>query len=199
MPEELNHHPEHHGEKLTEAPEMPSHDQREKHLSSENNEQDTVSETLNALRKHIETQAVSGKETHYDDGSERGGHHNVSPTHSLALHQQLKSESYKRTLTKVRSHLPTGERVLSRVVHQPAVEAVSEVAAKTIGRPYALLFGAIATLIGTAIVLYYAKHTGFRYNYTIFFLLFIGGFLCGLLMELSSKLPFIRKRDKYKS
>jgi hypothetical protein len=74
--------------------------------------------------------------------------------------------------------------VLSKVIHQPVVRAVSEVAAKTISRPSGLLGGGIVAFLGSAGYLYFTKYIGLPYNYFIFTLLFLGGFVVGLSLEL---------------
>lgn len=188
--------PRHH-EHRTELPKTPepSQETHETQSAEPSVERDHFAESLKALQERVDTQATSGKDASLDYTTEHSSN-NSGNTYSLGMHQQLKNDAYKRTLTKVRSHLSAPERTLSRAIHQPAVEAISEGISKTIGRPYALLFGGIATLLGTIVVLYFAKHTGFRYNYTIFFLLFIGGFFVGLFAELASKLPFFRKHNK---
>lgn len=76
------------------------------------------------------------------------------------------------------------ERTLSKIIHQPAVRVVSEATGKTLSRPSGLLGGGITALIGTSAYLYLAKHLGFEYNYFIFLVLFAGGFVFGLVLEL---------------
>jgi len=43
-----------------------------------------------------------------------------------------------------------------------------------------LLGGGILALLGTSSYLYLAKHIGFTYNYSVFLILFFGGFILGL-------------------
>jgi hypothetical protein len=97
---------------------------------------------------------------------------------------ELQKISLRTQLTRVRRSLSSPERLLSQVVHQPAVRVVSEAAGKTISRPSGLLGGGLVALLGTSTYLYLAKHLGFEYNYGVFLILFAGGFVLGLILEL---------------
>ena len=72
---------------------------------------------------------------------------------------------------------------MSRIIHQPAIDAASEATAKTIARPSGILGGGICAFAGSLFFLYFAKHDGFHYNYLLFLVFFIGGFAIGLLFE----------------
>jgi len=63
------------------------------------------------------------------------------------------------------------------------VRITSEAASKTISRPSGLLGGGLMAFAGSLVYLYLAKHIGFRYNYLLFTLLFVGGFAVGLCLE----------------
>lgn len=106
------------------------------------------------------------------------------PTHPGLISRELKSVTLQRELQSIRRRLPVPERVLSRVIHQPAVRIVSEAAGKTVSRPSGLLGGGVIALLGTTGYLYMARHMGFRYNYFVFLVLFGGGFIVGLILEL---------------
>ncbi len=90
----------------------------------------------------------------------------------------------QRKLKEVQRQLPARDRRLSRIIHQPAIRAVSEVAGSTISRPSGLLGGGIVAFMGSAAYLYFTRYIGIPYNYFVFALLFIGGFALGLLLEL---------------
>ncbi len=103
---------------------------------------------------------------------------------SLYVSRELKAQTFQRTMTRIRKALPLHERTLSRVIHQPVVDAVSRAGAKTVARPSGLLGGSIVAFIGSSAFLWAAKRYGFAYNYLLFFLLFIGGFAIGMTIEL---------------
>lgn len=100
------------------------------------------------------------------------------------VRRELKDETLKRTLKQVRTKLSAPSRAFSRVVHQPAVDAVSQAASKTVARPSGFLGGSILAFVGSSAFLWVARHYGFSYNYLIFVLFFAGGFVIGMFLEL---------------
>jgi hypothetical protein len=92
-------------------------------------------------------------------------------------------DAYARTMKRVRGRLNGPERLLSRVVHQPAVDAVSNALSKTVARPSAILGAGTTALLGSSLLLYFAKRYGFTYNYLVFFILIAAGLIAGLLIE----------------
>lgn len=159
-PKEAEHEPAHH-----EA--APEHQPR--HKSKE-------LEPVHQLEHKAKEEAVAGKEL---VSHEKAGHE--SP---LYVQKELKEDTWNRTMTRVRKRLPATSRAFSKVVHQPVVDAVSRVGEKTIARPSGLLMGGLCALIGSSFFLWMAKHYGFRYNYLLFFMFFVGGFAVGLIIEM---------------
>lgn len=104
----------------------------------------------------------------------------AAPQH---INRELKQITLRRELNQIRRKLGAPQRTLSRVVHQPAVRAVSEAAGKTVSRPSGLLGGGLLAFLGTSGYLYLARHIGFQYNYGVFLVLFAGGFALGLALE----------------
>lgn len=100
------------------------------------------------------------------------------------INRELKQITLHRELGSIRHQLSKPQQTLSRVIHQPTVQAVSEATSKTVGRPSGLLGGGLVALVGTTSYLYLAKHIGFQYNYGVFLVLFAGGFALGLGLEL---------------
>jgi hypothetical protein len=94
-----------------------------------------------------------------------------------------KQQAAARQLSRVQRSLSSPARSLSKLIHQPAIRAVSEAAAGTVSRPSGLLGGGLIAFLGTSAYLYWAKHIGIRYNYFVWLLLFVGGFIVGLLLE----------------
>lgn len=105
----------------------------------------------------------------------------VNPGH---ITKALKQITLSRTLHSIRRRESAPDRALSKVVHQPAVRVVSEAAGKTVSRPSGILGGGLLAFIGTSGYLYLAKHIGFEYNFGVFLVLFLGGYLLGLGLEL---------------
>ena len=139
-------------------------------------EQHKQHEQLEHAKHEVAQQAKSKEQTKVESGT----HHHEQP---IYVNHELKSIALQRTLSRVRRHLSAPNRVLSKVIHQPAIQAASEAGAKTVARPSGLLFGSFTALLGSSLVLYMAKHYGFRYNYLLVFALFIAGFAVGLILE----------------
>ncbi len=110
------------------------------------------------------------------------------------INRELKRITLQRELQSVRRKLPAAQRLLSKVIHQPAIRAVSETAGKTVSRPSGLLGGGLVAFLGTSAYLYLAKHLGFEYEYSVFLVLFVGGFVVGLVLELLVHAATVKRR-----
>ncbi len=104
---------------------------------------------------------------------------------TLGVAQTIKDKAYQKELTNIQKHLSKPSRTFSKIAHNKTVEKISEVGAKTIVRPSGMLGGSILAFVGSSIFLWMAKHYGFRYNFSVMLLLFIGGFLLGALIEMT--------------
>jgi len=111
----------------------------------------------------------------------------------MLVNRELKQMAYRRTLKRARSHLPAPARAFSKVIHHPAVEAVSEVAGATVARPSGVLAGGITAFLGSSLFLWIARHYGYEYNFLLFAALFVGGFMIGLIIELILRLVSSRR------
>lgn len=110
---------------------------------------------------------------------------------------ELKAQGLDRILSSVRNRLSAPEKRLSKVIHQPAVEKVSDVAGNTVARPSGILFGGIFSFIGSLGAYLLAKHLGGQLHYSIFAVCFVGGFILGLFVELGWRILHIhRTRNK---
>jgi len=143
-----------------------------------------AAEQLDDIKRTVEAEAVSGPELAV--GDHKSGNDGSQP---LGLHQELKKTAYDRSMTKVRSRLSPPERTLSKVVHQPAINVASTVAAQTVARPKGILVGGIFAFIGSIGFLFFAKNYGFEYNYLLFIALFVIGYTLTTFIELATK-PF---------
>lgn len=105
------------------------------------------------------------------------------PVSPQQISRDLRQASLQHSLVEIRRRLSTPQRSLSRVIHQPAVRAVSQVAGSTVSRPSGLLGGGLVAFLGTSSYLYFARHLGFRYNYLVFLMLLTVGFVLGVAIE----------------
>jgi hypothetical protein len=137
-------------------------------------------ENEHTLHKQAEQEAISAKEIQGKIAETE----KPKQFDNVYITRATKKAAYKKTLKHVQRQLPKREKAFSKVIHQPAVEKVSNVGAKTVARPSGLLAGGVCALLGSSIILYMAKHYGFRYNFFVFLLFLVGGFFVGLLIEM---------------
>jgi hypothetical protein len=112
----------------------------------------------------------------------------------LNISDELANITVRREIKLLQRRLPKPQRVLSRLIHQPIIRTTSEIAGQTVSRPSGLLGGSLVAFLGTTGYLYLAKHDGFTYNYLVFLILFVGGFIIGLGLELAVHLASAGRR-----
>jgi hypothetical protein len=165
------------------APEISAeHKKRPEH---HNREQEKINPEQAARR--AESEAKSAKDIKVETSHDSG----FAQQHLVS--SELRAETLRRNLKKVRRELSWPNKAFSKVIHQPVIDAVSKAGAHTIARPNGVLTGAIVALVGSSYVFYTAKHYGFEYNYWIVFILFGGGYILGLFIDL---LIFVLKRPR---
>jgi hypothetical protein len=101
----------------------------------------------------------------------------------IGIGKELRTNSRNQTLRRVQKQLPASERTFSRVIHQPAVETLSDVVGGSLARPSGLLFAGLCSIISSLIILYICRHYGYEYNFLIGLVFMAGGFVLGLLLE----------------
>ncbi len=168
MAEKLHHSTEHHQH-------SPEHHVKTPELTKEQSRH-TQQERIDEIRHTATEQAKQASDVRLDEPTDHD-----TPQHYVTA--ELKDMAYQRAITRVRRQLSPVARNFSKVIHQPAVDALSEATAKTIGRPSGILGGGILALAGTTIYYYIAKHYGYEYNFGIFLLLLAAGFAVGWLAE----------------
>jgi len=99
-----------------------------------------------------------------------------------------KKGARKAKLQEVQSNLTGSERAFSKVIHNKAINTASDSLGNTVARPTGLLWGGLFACLASASLYFTAKYVGFQYNYLISLMSFIGGYLIGLLVELSLRL-----------
>ncbi len=189
MSEHLSHAPKHE--------QLPSHEVAEKakeHLEAlkskaehEGNKHKS-GEHMDAIKKSVETQAISGKEMMPSESAA-----NNAPQDGY-INRELKDMAFKRTLKNTRRHLSAPSQLVSKVIHQPMVEKVSEVASTTVARPSGIIGGGSFALLGSILLLWLTKHYGYEYNYLMFIVFMAVGFGIGLVVELMLHMAFAKRR-----
>lgn len=133
--------------------------------------------SLELIRKNIE-EAAASKEQMEVNQLEKEVEHSV-----LKASGQLKNIAVKQRIREVQRKETPAVRTFSKVVHQPVVEEISNIAESTVARPSGLLVGGIVSVISSLVVLYISRHYGYEYNFMIGLLGFAGGFVLGLILE----------------
>lgn len=137
---------------------------------------EATGEVINSLESAAKSEAISGKEVTV--GEQEAQHQT-----SFGVHRELKQVAYKRSMERIRSSLSAPERILSKVIHNPVADTISNGVAKTVARPKGMFLGALAALIGSTALLFYSRYYGVTYNYTAFVVLYICGYALGLIVE----------------
>jgi hypothetical protein len=126
--------------------------------------QEKSPEEIEKIRLHANHEAKSAEQMLNEANQDSKDQDNEPPLITF----ELKEIAYQRLLTRARRHLPTYSRAMSKIIHQPAVDAVSEAVGKTVGRPSGIIGGGLMALIGTSIYYYLARHYGYSYNSFVF-------------------------------
>lgn len=116
----------------------------------------------------------------------------TAPRHGTITKKQ-KNDSYKRTIKRVQSELPTRDKVFSKIIHNDVVEKTSEIVGNTVARPNSILAGAICAFILTLATYYIAKNIGYRLSGSETIISFCIGWIIGLLYDYLKTLIFGKK------
>ncbi|MCL2174122.1 hypothetical protein FWH58_02405 [Candidatus Saccharibacteria bacterium] len=163
---------------------------------------DSAGELREALRNNMEAeskkhdrvgeleQAQHEVERAFEKGHDARGNKTQQPKQAMPANKPIKKATkrqkqteYAKTLKSIQKNMSPTERTFSRVIHNPVVEAASEVAGKTIARPAALLAGSLSSLILTTIVYATAKYYGYVLSGSEWIATFIIGWVIGLIID----------------
>lgn len=183
-----SHEHQHHDEKLVDH----KHHERIQKYTAEQADRARQEKSNENLAKIIELAHKESESANKINVGEK----TIEETDSLiGMQHSLKSTAYKRTLANVQQKLSKPARSFSHFTHNPVIDKISEVSSETVARPSGLLGGSICAFLGSVVVVYFSRHYGFRYNYLFLFILFIGGYLVGAVLELVVWLVYGRKRN----
>lgn len=98
-----------------------------------------------------------------------------------------RAQSFTTSLHHIQRSLPVTTRMVSSLIHQSAIEKVSEIIGKTIARPSGLIGAAITAAFGTLAFYTVARFAGFSLTGSETPLLLGLGFVIGVLAEISYK------------
>lgn len=91
--------------------------------------------------------------------------------------------TFERTMSQPRSHLSTPWRILSRCIHAPVIEPISDILARTLLRPLPVLYGAIAAVFLPLVLWFICKQFGYPMSGNEPIIVFIVGWTIGLCID----------------
>jgi len=144
--------------------------------ANENNqqksEQEARQEAENALRVEKKAAAAEKKPAHQASPKRRGG-----------IPKNERERSFVHNIQRVQGELSPGARAFSKVIHNRAVEATSDVVGATVARPNAILAGALSAFVLVLAVYIVAKTFGYALSGFETIGAFIVGWVLGLVYD----------------
>lgn len=92
-------------------------------------------------------------------------------------------QSFESIMADTREQMSASSRAFSRVIHNRAVEAISETAGSTIARPNAILAGSVSAFAIVLGVYLVARYFGYPLSGSETLIAFTGGWLIGILFD----------------
>lgn len=125
------------------------------------------------------------KATSVEHGKEKPATREKSPAERRRgpVSAEAREISYNAKMHEIQSHMTPAGRAFSKIIHNKAVDAVSEAVGSTIARPNAILSGAIAAFLFSLATLMIAKHYGYRLSGFEAIGAFVAGWLIGILYD----------------
>lgn len=99
------------------------------------------------------------------------------------INKKALDKSYAKTLNDTQSVLTPSSRTFSKIIHNKAIEPISNVIGNTIARPNAILFGAVFSFISTLIIYLVAKKIGYTLSGFEPIIAFIIGWFIGIIHD----------------
>ena len=91
--------------------------------------------------------------------------------------------NFERTMASIREEMTPTSRVLSKVIHNPTVDKISNVVGSTVARPNLILAGALGTLVVCSVIYLVAKFYGYRLSGSEAIVSFALGWMMGAIVE----------------
>jgi hypothetical protein len=122
----------------------------------------------------------------------------TSPKAEPTSHRPVltKAINYRQTMVSLRHRMKPAQRQFSVIIHNPAIEAVSEVVGKTVLRPSVSLGATTTAVLFAGTVYFSARHYGFVMKGSEVWIALVIGGIVGLVVEGGYKLL---RRSKHSS
>jgi preprotein translocase subunit SecF len=188
MAERLPTSNERKGEALEQAASERSAELLRKHEQGERYDEGEAKHSAEQARTEANQEALFSKEY-----STEQKNNTMDSDGDEVITPRKKQVAYKQTMNHIRRSMNPTERTFSKVIHNKAVEKVSDIAGSTVARPNAILFGGIFAFIGVLVLYLYARHVGFALTGFQTIGTFIVGWIFGMLVDLV-RVTFKNKR-----
>lgn len=109
--------------------------------------------------------------------------------------KKQRDDNFNRSMGAIRKDMKPASRAFSKVIHNPAVEKISDVAANTIARPNLIIAGGLGTLIFCSAIYLVAKNYGYVLSGFEAIGTFILGWSIGAIIEFA-RVGFINQKNR---
>lgn len=152
------------------------HQEREQNTSVESARHEALEQAARPEREHRQ-------EAKKQDTTER----------ERSITKKDREQSFTTTMREVRSQMSPANRAFSKIIHQPAIEKVSDTIGSTVARPNAILSGSLCAFLFTATLYLIARFNGYPLSGSETIASFALGWLIGLIIDYI-RLLFVGKK-----
>lgn len=103
---------------------------------------------------------------------------------SGSLHTKAADDAFNATMAEATRLMSVSQLLFSQIIHAKGVERISDIVGSTIGRPNAILTGAIFSFVFTLGTYLLAKNIGYSLSGFESIGAFMVGWMCGLTFDL---------------
>lgn len=153
------------------------HERQEREASHEQ----STAERLDEARH--ETHEVLAEQREQHETAKSKPHEVAESEPQRPANKQEKRTKFTEIMQDTQKHMSPGSRAFSKVIHNPAVERVSEVGGKTIARPNAILSGSVSAFVLVLAVYLIARYYGYPLSGTETIVAFTLGWIIGLMFD----------------
>lgn len=138
---------------------------------------DDQPERLEKSRHEVERVAEKQEKPAVEASAER------AETRPDVASKRERAAAYDEHMDTARSHMKPAGRAFSKVIHNRAVESVSEATGKTVARPNAILAGSFTAFVVVLGVFLVARYYGYPLSGSETIIAFAGGWVVGVLFD----------------
>lgn len=164
------------------------HNSQQSRESSQTNSEyrSTTKEEIDQITNEAKSRATA--ETNESQAEKINNQIHSNPSNSTPyIDKSVKKQALSQELAQIRQELTKSDRLLSKTIHQPKIQKLSEISAKTVARPYGLIVGGLLAFIGSLAYYLFTKYYGLHYYSIVFIILFISGYILSSLIEIIVK------------